>query len=41
VAPSIENPWQDAEKARQWKKTVIWFVWFVSFVWLNQINEIN
>jgi hypothetical protein len=25
---------QDAEKARQRKKTVIWLIWFVSFVWL-------
>jgi hypothetical protein len=27
---------QDAEKALQGKKTVIWFIWFVSFVWLNK-----
>jgi hypothetical protein len=35
---------QDAEKVRQRKKTVSWFIWFVSFVWLNetyQMNQIN
>jgi len=35
---------QDAEKALQRKKTVIWFVWFVSFVWLvkpGQLDELN
>jgi hypothetical protein len=32
---------QWAEKVRQQKKTVIWFVWFVSFVWLNQIDQMN
>ena len=30
---------QDAEKVRQRKKTVIWFIWSVSFVWLNQTNQ--
>jgi hypothetical protein len=29
---------QDAEKVRQQKKPVIWFL---SFVWLNQMNQIN
>jgi len=24
---------QDAEKVRQPKKTIIWFIWFVLFVW--------
>jgi hypothetical protein len=32
---------QDAEKVRQRKKTVIWFVWFLSFVWLNETNQMN
>ena len=32
---------QDAEKVRQRKKTVIWFIWFVSFVWLNQTDQMN
>jgi hypothetical protein len=32
---------QDAEKAHQQKKTVIWFIWFVSFVWLNQTDHMN
>ena len=36
----VENR-QDAEKARQQKKTVIWFIWFVSFVWLNQTDQMN
>jgi hypothetical protein len=39
---SLTRPvYQDAEKVRQRKKTVIWFV---SFVWLNetyQMNQIN
>jgi len=25
--------YQDAEKVRQRKKTVIWFVWLIWFVW--------
>jgi hypothetical protein len=29
---------QDAEKIRQQKKTVIWFV---SFLWLNQTDQMN
>ena len=29
---------QDAEKVRQRKKTVIWFV---LFIWLNQTNQMN
>jgi hypothetical protein len=29
---------QEAEKVRQQRKTVIWFV---SFVWLNKTNEMN
>jgi len=33
--------WQDAEKVRQQKKNVIWFVWFVLFIWLNQTNQMN
>jgi len=33
--------YQDAEKGRQQKKTVIWFIWFVSFVWLNKTNQID
>jgi len=32
---------QDAEKVRQRKKNVIWFVWSVSFVWLNKTNSMN
>ena len=32
---------QDAEKDRQRKKNVIWFVWSVLFVWLNETNQIN
>jgi hypothetical protein len=32
---------QDAEKVRQRKKTVIWFVWSVSFVLLNETNQMN
>ena len=33
--------YQDAEKPRQQKKIVIWFIWFVSFVWLNQTDQMN
>jgi len=36
-----ENRAQDAEKVRERKKTVIWFVWFVLFIWLNQMNQID
>jgi len=32
---------QEAEKVRQRKKTVIWFVRSVLFVWLNETNQIN
>jgi len=32
---------QDAEKVRQHKKIVTWFIWFVSFVWLNQTDQMN
>jgi hypothetical protein len=39
--PRLIERYQDAEKARQQKKIVIWFIWFVSFVWLNQINQMN
>jgi hypothetical protein len=43
--PHLNNPAQslkqDAERIRQQKKTVIWFVWFVSFVWLNKTNKMN
>jgi hypothetical protein len=28
---SVEQAWQDAEKVRQQKKTVVWFIWFVWF----------
>jgi vacuolar iron transporter family protein len=34
-----KNFWQDAEKVRQRKMTVIWFVWFVLFIWLNETNR--
>jgi hypothetical protein len=39
-----KNSWQDAEKVRQRKKIVVWFVWSIWFVWLkdtNQMNQIN
>ena len=34
----LERQRQAAEKVRQRKKIVIWFIWFVSFVWLNKTN---
>jgi len=37
----VQTIQQDAEKVRQWRKTVIWFVSFVWFFWLNETNQMN
>ena len=40
-APKRQAIYQDAEKVRQQKKTVILFIWLVLFVWLNQTDQMN